>query len=77
MTVEEIRKYAEDKGYPKKFRNDMIASLEAEYEDGNIDELTSLQLCAYIDGESEYWKRFFKFLDERKKKKRNSKKTEG
>ena len=36
--------------------------------DGNIDELTYLQLCAYIDGQVEYWKRFFNLLDETKKK---------
>ena len=76
MTIEEIRKYAEEKGYPRKFLIDMIARLEVEYKDGNIDKLTSLQLCAYIDGQSEYWKRFFKFLDERKRE-RDSKKTEG
>lgn len=76
MTIDEIRKYAEEKGYPRKFLIDMIARLEAEYKDGNIDELTSLQLCAYINEKSEYWKRFFKFLDERKRE-RDSKKTEG
>ena len=68
MTIEELRRYAVEKGYPKKFLDDLIPRLETEYKDGNIDELTYLQLCAYIDGQVEYWKRFFNLLDETTKK---------
>lgn len=77
MTIEEIRKYAEKIGYPRKFLDDMIARLEVEYKDGNIDEFTSMQLCTYIDGQSKYWKRFFKFLDECEEKREATKKPEG
>lgn len=63
MTIDEIRKYGEEKGFPRKGLVDMCIRLEAEFKDGNIDEMTSQQLCAYIDYQSEYWKHFQKFLD--------------
>lgn len=67
MTIDEIRKYAEEKGYPEKLLEDMIARLKADYQDGNIDEVFSLCLCEYIDGRAEYWQRFREFLDKNRK----------
>ena len=63
MTIEEIRKYAEEKGFPKKGLADMCKRLEADYKDGNIDDMEAMQLCTYIDIQAECWKHVIKFID--------------
>lgn len=63
MTIEEIRKYADEKGMPKKGTADMCKRLEADYKDGNVDDMEAAYLCTYIDRQSEYWKEFRRFLD--------------
>ena len=75
MTVNEIRKYVEERGYPRGIFSNMIARLEAEYKDSEIDTLTSLQICNYIDEQSEHWKGFYKFLNERREERIKRKDT--
>ena len=63
VTIDEIRKYAEEKGFPKKGIADMCKRLEADYKDGNVDDMYAIYLCNYIDGQAEYWKGVREFID--------------
>ena len=63
MTIEEIRKYAVEKGFPKRGLADMCKRLEADYKDGNVDDMYAIYLCNYIDEQAAYWDRVRKFID--------------
>jgi hypothetical protein len=74
MTIEEIRKYAEEKGLPHRGIVDMCKRLEADYKDGNVDDMEAALLCVYIDGQSEHWKGVRQFLDKNREERAKRKK---
>jgi len=62
MTTKDLRKYAEEKGFPKRFTDDIVQRIESDTGE-DIDEMSFYELCAYIDRSAEYWSGFRKFLE--------------
>lgn len=63
MTVEDIKKYATEKGMPKRALDDMVQRLSADYPDGVIDDMTGHLLLAEIDRKAEFRDGVRGFLD--------------
>lgn len=78
MTVEEIKKYAIEKGMPKRARDDMVQRLRADYGE-DVDDMMGHMILAEIDQKSEFWDGVRGFLDwsreEREKRRRERKNT--
>lgn len=76
MTVEDIKRYAIEKRWPKRAIDDMVQRLSAEYP-GDIDDRMTHLLLAEIDRSAEYWEGVRNFLDwsraEREKRRRERK----
>jgi len=66
MTTKDLRKYAEEKGFPKRFTDDIVQRIESDTGE-DIDEMSFYELCAYIDRSAEYWSGFRKFLEYQRK----------
>lgn len=73
-TVDDIAKYAAEKGMPKRGLDDMIQRLRAEHEDGHIDDMLYHMLCAEIDRQAEFWEGMRGFLEQRRAERAGRKK---
>jgi hypothetical protein len=73
MTVEDIKKYAIEKGMPKRALEDMVQRLRADYGE-DVDDMVAHMLLAEIDEKSKFWAGVRNFLDwsraEREKRRR-------
>lgn len=77
MTVEEIKKYAIEKGMPKRALDDMVQRLNADYPDGVVDDMTGHLLLAEIDRKSEFWDEARHFFDWSRKVREERKERKG
>lgn len=62
MTVEEIKKYAIEKGLPSKTVDALVQRLREDFPDG-LDDMRGRVFLAEIDREAEFWTGVRSFLD--------------
>lgn len=71
MTIEDVRKYAEEKKLPPKVISELLPQIETD-KNGNIDEIDFSLICAEIDHSANYWNSVKKIIEhnreERKRK---------
>lgn len=72
MTIKEIENYAKEKKVPKRGLDDMIKNLRAQYGE-EIDDMTALLICSYIDGWAEHCGMVRNFLENRRKERKEKK----
>lgn len=76
MTIEEIRKYAEEKKLNPKTINNIITQLSTNYENGIIGEFDSILICAEIDRIAEFWKHTQKVISKNREERKERRKRQ-